>query len=224
MRDWIKVIVLVLLPINAWLATTAYLRWQNQKFLRECRQRELKGKESVHRFIREMLGLREGYRLQYPFPYPAQILGPPPPVGQGVPVLFLNISTRANKEIWDLAIKEALEASPSLHVVLLHERFFALGGLSKVQELLREFPRARLSVLSGERWVRGVFGQGFLKGSLLLFLCDGQGIVRAIVTYPERKDFKDWGEEVAYWRPNLHQAVKRALEKFFGKPSEVKGR
>jgi len=220
MRDWLKLIVLILLPVNAWLAMTVYLRWQKQKFLEESRQRELTGKEAVHRFLREeILGLKEGHRLRYPFPYPAQLLGPLPPIGQGIAVLLLNLSTRADKEIWDSAIKEALEVSPSLHILLLYERRQGSEKPSEIQELLREFPSSRLSAVIGERWVREVFGQGFLGGGILLVLCDGQGVIRVIVPYPEWKEFKTWEEEIAYWRPKLHQTVKRALEKFFGKPS-----
>jgi len=43
------------------------------------------------------------------------------PIGKGIPILFLNIATCADGEIWDLAIKEALKASHHLHVVLVHE-------------------------------------------------------------------------------------------------------
>ncbi len=151
MRDWLKVVVLILLPVNAWLATTVYLRWQKQKFLEECRQRELTGREVVHRFVREkVIGLKEGNRLRYPFPYPAQLLGPPPPVGQGVGVLFLNLSTRADKEIWGPAIKEALKASSLLHIALLHETHRGLRRPSGVQRLLREFHSPCLSAIIGE--------------------------------------------------------------------------
>jgi hypothetical protein len=216
MRDWLKLIVLILLPVNAWLATTVYLRWQKQKFLEESRRREFTGKEAVHRFLREeILGLKEGHRLRYPFPYPSQLLGPPPPIGQGIAVLLLNLSTRADKEIWDSAIKEALEASSSLHILLLYERRQGSEKLSKIQELLREFPSSRLSAVIGERWVREVFGQGFLGGGVLLVLCDGQGVIRVIVPYPERKEFKTWEDESAYWRTKLHKAVKKVVDEFF---------
>jgi hypothetical protein len=48
--------------------------------------------------------------------------------------------------------------------------------------------------------------------------------VRAVEPYPDLKLSPSWEEEVKDWRPKLHQAVKRALEKFFGKPSGKQGR
>jgi len=226
--DWFKLIVLILLPINAWLAVHFYIYHQKQKALslRENLKAELSEEARVRQIIHKWFGFKEGQSIRYPFHPSALVFGSHPPVGMGTPILFLNISTRADKEIWDLAIKEALKASPYLHVVLVHEMWRGLSKPSKIQELIKGFNNPRLSALVGERWVRQLFGQGFIEGegAILLILCDGQGVIRAIVPYPERKEFKTWEEEVAYWRPKLQQAVKRALEKFYGKPSGAQGR
>jgi hypothetical protein len=222
-QDWLKVIVLILLPINAWLAVHFYLYQQKQRALslRESLKAELNEEVRIRQIIHKWFGFKEGQPIRYPFHPSVLVFGSHPPVGKGIPILFLNIATRADKEIWDLAIKEALKASPHLHVTLVHEMRRGFGKPSKIQELMKEFDNPRLCALVGERWVRQLFGQGFIEGegAILLILCDGQGVIRVIVPYPERKEFKTWEEEVAYWRPKLHQAVKRALEKFFGKPS-----
>lgn len=219
--DWLKVVVLILLPINAWLGVHFYLNWQKQKVFRENLRAELKREAKTRRILLEWFGFKEGQSFPYPFPYPAWVLGNPPPVKRGFPVLFLNIATRADKEIWGPAIKEALNASPYLYVVLIHELRRglpkSLSDPSKIQALLREFNHPRLSALIGEAWVRGVFGQGFIEGGILLVLCDGQGIIRAVESYPERKAFQTWEEEVEYWRTKFQQAVKNVLEKFFPK-------
>jgi len=224
--DWLKVIILILLPINAWLAVHFYLYHQKQRALslRESLKAELSEEARVRQIIHNWFGFKEGQLIRYPFHPSALVFGSHPPVGRGIPILFLNISTRADREIWDLAIKEALNASRYLHVALVHEIGFSKP--SKIQELMKGFNNPRLCALVGERWVRQLFGQGFLEGekAILLILCDGQGIIRAIVPYPERKEFKTWEEQVAYWRPKLHQAVKNALEKFYGKPLGTQGR
>ncbi len=218
-RDWLKVIVLILLPVNAWLAVHFYLHQQKQRAVRESQKVELREEARVRHVIREWFGIKEGQPIRYPFHPSALVLKSHPPIGKGIPILFLNIATRADKEIWDLAIKEALNASPHLHVVLVHEMWRRFSDPSKIQALLQSFNHPRLSALVGERWVRELFGQGFIEGdgAILLILCDGQGIIRAIEAYPERKVFQSWEEEVEYWRPKLHQVVKRVLDKFFPK-------
>ncbi len=52
---------------------------------------------------------------------------------------------------------------------------------------------------------------------ILAFLCDGNGIVRAVEPYPPLKISPDWQEQVADWRPKLHQGIKKMLDKFFPK-------
>jgi hypothetical protein len=51
-------------------------------------------------------------------------------------------------------------------------------------------------------------------------------MVRVIVieSYPQLKFSSEWHEEVKDWRPKLQQAVKRALERFYGKLPEAQGR
>ncbi len=69
-------------------------------------------------------------------------------------------------------------------------------------------------------WVHGVFGS--YDDGILLVLCDGNGVVRAIEPYPNLKRSPSLKDEVADWRPKLHQAVKKVLDKFFPK-SPYKG-
>lgn len=71
------------------------------------------------RYFQERLGIKEGQRLRYPFPYPASFIGNSPPVGQGYPVLFINVAWIPDPEVWQPVISEALNAFPYLHVVLI---------------------------------------------------------------------------------------------------------
>ncbi|MCS7188060.1 MAG: hypothetical protein RMK89_14080, partial [Armatimonadota bacterium] len=87
----------------------------------------------------------------------------------------------------------------------------------KLREMLKHFQNHhRLSILMGE-WVRRAFGGEF---GIFAILCDGSGVVRIVEPYPELKISPHWGEEVADWRPKLHQAVKKVLDKFFPKEKE----
>jgi hypothetical protein len=212
-RDWLKVIVLILVPANAWLLVFYYLHRQRQTAIysiHDSRQYVQEYSVIRHHF-REKWGLQIGRRLT--IPYPSEFIGPSPPFRQGYPTCFLYISGLVVPEVWEPAIFEALKASPYLHVVLLYS---AEGGKDSIRQMVQKFKNPRLSALIGN-WIHGAFGS--YEDGILLVLCDGEGIVRAIEPYPKLKVSPFQEEEVKDWRPKLHQAVKRALEKFFGKPS-----
>ncbi len=213
-REWLKVIVLILLPINAWLGVFYYLHWQRQKALWEVLQPVPQEATVVVRHFQERHDFKVGRRLPYPFPYPTRLIGNPPSVGQGYPVLFVNISWIAAHEVWEPALTEALNASPYLQVVLLY-RNEGVVDWKPITEMIQKLNSPRLSVLVGGGWMRSMFGTE-LNGTLLI-LCDGQGIIRSIEPYPELKISPYWEEEVKDWRPKLHQAVKKGLDKFFPK-------
>lgn len=209
--DWLKVIVLVLLPINAWLGMFYYLRWQRQKAIHSIHDPKYFSSEEaivLHHF-QEKLGLKVGQPFNPLYPY--TFIGSPPPFRQGYPVCFLHIAGLAVPEVWEPAIFEALEASPHLYVVLLHS---AEGDLASVRQIVRRFENPRLSALVGN-WVPGILGS--YREGILLILCDGRGIVRALEPYPPLKVSPSLEEEVADWRPKLQQAVKKVLDKFFPK-------
>ncbi len=209
-REWAKVVVLILLPINAWLFVFLYLNHQKAKYL-EASHGELMFKDEigVSEFLREKYGIRVGQRLLLPLSKP--FIGSPPSVGQGYPICFINISGLALPEIWEPAIVEALKSSPHLYVVLLHP---SDGDLASVREMVQKIGNSRLSgVLLGP----GERALGHYRGGVLLILCDGNGIVRAVEPYPPLKISPHLEEEVADWRPKLHQAVKKVLDKFFPK-------
>jgi len=228
-KDWFKVIVLILAPVNAWLCVLYYLHWQKRG--------RVEPSVAIYRFntavrvthFAEKWGIKEGQRLVYPFPIgntPSLFLGVPPPIGQGRPVLFLNISRITSEEVWRPALQEALAFSPPLHIVLLFDTRENSGeeferDVKRLREMLNRFPSRRISAIAGD-WIGTAFG-GFL-GGVLAFLCDGEGIVRAVQFYPDLKLSPSWEDEVKDWRPKLHQAVKRALEKFYSKPSGTQGR
>ena len=228
-KDWFKVIVLILAPVNAWLGVLYYLHWQKRG--------RVEPSVAIYRFntvvrvthFAEKWGIKEGRRLVYPFPIgntPSLFLGVSPPIGQGCPVLFLNISRITSEEVWRPALQEALAFSPPLHIVLLFDTRESSGeeferDVKRLREMLNRFPSRRISAIAGD-WIGTAFG-GFL-GGVLAFLCDGEGIVRAVQFYPDLKLSPSWEDEVKDWRPKLHQAVKRALEKFYGKPSGTQGR
>lgn len=218
--DWLKVIVLVLLPVNAWLGVFYYLHWQREKALREMYPKAFQETAITVHYSQRRLGIEEGKRLVYPFPFPAKLIGKPPPFGQGYPVVFLNISWIASLEVWEPTIQEILNASPYLHVVLLYRKSKTLSeGFKPIMGIVQAFNNPRLSVLysegeGGDSWMLNFFGSE--QTGFLLFLCDGRGIVRHIEPYPKLKVSRYWKEEVSDWRPKLHQAVKKVLDKFFG--------
>ncbi len=214
-RDWLKVIVLVLLPINAWLGVFHYLHWHRQKALREIPKHTQQVMAKMVRYSYERHGIKEGQKLRYPFPYPITLIGNPPPVGQGAPVLFVNISWIAAYEVWQPAIQEALNASPYLHVALLYCKPEGID-LKPIRKMIQQFNHPRLSAFVGGFWMATVFGNEW-NGGFLLFLCDGSGIVRAIEPYPDLKVSPHWKDELADWRPKLHQAVKKVLDEFLPK-------
>lgn len=220
-RDWLKVIILILVPVNAWLGVLYYLHWQKRgrgEFVETFR---FYTALRVTHFA-EKWGIKEGQRLVYPFPVgntPTLFLGVSPPVGQGRPVLFLNICRITSEEVWRPALQEALASSPSLHIVLLFDTGESSGekferNVKRLREMLNRFPSNRISAIAGD-WIGTVFG-GFL-GGILAFLCDGEGIVRAVQLYPDLKLSPIWEDDVKDWQPKLQQAVKKALHKFFQK-------
>ncbi len=193
--------------------------WEEQRREKEARRLQLLY------FQQRRFGLKEGMVLRFPLPYITvdRIVGVLPPVGRGVPVLFLNISWIAEHEVWEPAISEALKASPHLHIALLYsvdlrrpnpkdpkegERLF-----KHAVEFWRKLSSSRISLLASSDWYKVV---GHTEG-ILLILCDERGIIRKIEQYPELKFFPYWAEEVADWRQKLHRAVKKVLDEFFPK-------
>jgi hypothetical protein len=221
--NWLKIIVLILLPINAWLSVFYYLNWQRKRDL----QKEFSERVSEYTRLRVIFvqdRIKLGQRLHYPFPFRFIYFGNIPSIGKGFPILFVNISPIKELELWQPIIQEALNTSTLLHVILL----FPLVDFKKDKESLKEIQRLmmqlqhpRLSGIAGPG-VNTTFG-GYPEG-IFLVLCDGQGIVRAVEPFPKLKISPYWEEEIEDWRPKLHQAVKRALEKFYGKPSGTQGR
>lgn len=95
--DWLKVILLVIIPVNAWVGVLYYLNQQKKKVEWEYpsittirRSTELR---VAH--IAEKFGIREGKRLVYPFPIgKAETLYfgyPPHLLGKGVPCCSLTL-------------------------------------------------------------------------------------------------------------------------------------
>jgi len=222
---WVKVIALISLPINAWLGVFYYLHWQRKKafmfYRSEAYFKEVTALRLRH--VHDIIAIKEGQRLNYPFPYRSVLLGTYPPLNRGSPVLFLNISWIAKHEIWEQIITDILNTSPDLYLVLMYypETEIKEGrvvlNLSPLYELMRRFNHPRLSAVAGE-WVFTLFGN-HVQGTLLI-LCDGNGTIRAIEPYPQLKISPYWEEEVADWRPKLHQAIKKVLDKFFPKKQE----
>jgi len=224
-KDWMKVIILILLPINTWAGIFYYLHWQRKKALeRRLSEEYLREIASLRLgYISESLNIKVGQRLNYPFPYRSVLIGKSPPFGQGSPILFLNISWIAEREIWESIIKDILKISSNLYVVLLYQPDYKIEknkiflNLAPIYKMINHFNHPRLSAIAGE-WILTVFGNQF-QGTLLI-LCDGNGIIRAIEPYPPLKTSPYWHEEVADWRPKLHQAVKKVLDSFFRKRSK----
>lgn len=71
MKDWTKVIVCILLPINAWLCVLLCLYHQEAKY-REASHGELIRKDEmiVARFLREKYGVQIGQQLRLLLPRP----------------------------------------------------------------------------------------------------------------------------------------------------------
>lgn len=213
-REWLKVIALILVPLNAWLGVLFYLRWQQKVALEYPAEESLKEiLQARVSYFQDFFGIKEGQFLRYPFPYHYRLYGNPPPFGKGMPVLFLNISWIAEAEIWQPAIYDALKI-PNLHVVLLH---WHDGRLEPIEEMMSRLNHPRLSAIVGF-WVQTVFGTEHY--GILLILCDASGVVRAVEPYPSLRISPTWEEEVSNWRPKLHQAVKKVLDKFFPKEGE----
>jgi len=216
-RDWIKILVLILLPINAWLFQFYYQRWRWILMYQEGEQRTEEIQNMIYDFFRERFGrsIKEGYPLR--FPIITHVFGKYPPIGQGFPVLFLYIDWCCEVEVWDLAVQEALQADPKLFVVLLYQDGKEKERLAKQmwEELTKQFKTDRLSVLVSPYWGKS---WGTMRHGTLAVICDGQGIVRVIEPYPILKYSPFWHEEVADWRPKFQQAVKKVLNKFFRQP------
>ncbi|MEZ8218610.1 hypothetical protein B0813_002147 [Candidatus Fervidibacteria bacterium JGI MDM2 SSWTFF-3-K9] len=234
-RDWLKLVVLILLPINAWLCLFYYQkRWRWVRMYIEGHQREQETMAMKLEYLRKRQGwlIKEGLPLR--FPHIDQVIGKFPPIGRGIPVLFLYISWCAEPEVWDLAVKEALQVNPTLHVALLHDLPTTYKDNREVidtkrlplarqlwEKFTKKFQTDRISVLTSRDWWKA---WGNMEIGILAVICDGRGIVRAIEPYPPLGLSAYWHEEVKDWRPKLHQAVKNALEKFYGKPSGTQGR
>lgn len=86
--------------------------------------------------------------------------------------------------------------------------------MENVKGFLQSSNSPRFSVLLGGDWIHGVFGA---QMGILLFLCDGQGIVRHVEPYPKLKFPASQDDVASDWQPKLHQAVKKVLDKFFPK-------
>jgi len=226
-REWLKVIVLLLVPINAWLGMVYYLHWQRWKTFSYRLHQSEQERANVVRYLREKHGLnfKVGQPIPYPFPYPVHLVGRLPPVGRGQPVIFLNISWIASLEVWEPTVKEILSFSPPLHLVLLYRQPEGLDD-RHIREMVQKLKSPYVSALVGRvregDWMGRFFDAEVDR--VLLILCDGKGIIRHVEYYPELRLSPYWHEEVKDWRPKLHQAVKRALEKFYGKPSGTQGR
>jgi len=229
-RDWLKLAVLILLPINAWLCVFYYQkRWNWARMYVEGYRRDLEAENMRLNYLRERHGwlIKQGLPLR--FPHIDQITGKFPPIGRGIPVLFLYISWCVEPEVWEPAVEEALQANPNLHIALLYDLPITFKNNKEVvdtkrlslskqlwEKFTKQFQTDRISILTSRDWWKA---WGDMRSGTLAVVCDGQGIVRVIEPYPPLRFSAFWHEEVSDWRPKLHQAVKRALEKFFGKPS-----
>ncbi len=117
--EWLTLVVLILLPVNAWLWVLYYLHQQRK----EPNPMEGYGEYVAFRvsITKEKWGIKEVQKLVYPFPVKGQttLFGVQPPVGRGYPALFINISWITEPEVFKPVVQEALGASPILHIVLL---------------------------------------------------------------------------------------------------------
>ncbi len=212
-RDSLKVALLVLLPLNTWLGVFLYLHWQREAALRQARVISHQEATAVRfAYFQKRFNVLEGQKLQYPWPYPTRLIGVSPPIGKGVPVLFLNIGWMAIPEVWSPIIDELLRSASSLHLVLLYYQ-----SPYNIETMWRKIAHPRVSILVGD-WISTVFGNEL--GGMLLIFCDGEGVVRAIESFPVLKHSPSWDEEIKDWRPKLHRAVKKVLNEFFPKQSQ----
>jgi len=223
--DWLKLLVLILLPINAWFGVLYYQKWRWSQMYGEWFRREDEVRGMLLKYLGERWGLREGVPLRLP-PL-KQVIGKFPPLGQGVPVLFIYISWCAEPEVWEPAVEEALKYDPSLHIALLHD-FPTTSKNAQIvvdterlplarklwERFTEQFKTDRISVLTSLEWGK-VWGD--MRVGTLAVVCDGRGIIRVIEPYPPLLFSAFWHVEVKDWRPKLRQAVKRALDKFYGK-------
>ena len=234
-RDWLKLVVLILIPINAWLGLIYYQkRWRWVNMYLEGERREQETQTALLNYLRERRGwvIKEGLPLR--FSSTVQLIGKYPPLGRGVPVLFLYISWCAEPEVWEPAVEEAVKTDPTLHIALLHDLPTTFKDGRQIidtkrfplarqlwEKFTKRFQTDRISVLVSEGWWKG---WGNMRSGTLAVVCDGRGMIRVVEPYPPLRFSAFWHEEVKDWRPKLQQAVKRALEKFYGKPSGAQGR
>ncbi len=215
-RDWIKVILLVLIPLSTWLIVLYQqkTRWRKMWMKGESRNNALMSLKKE--YIRKTrFKIQTGLRMPNAFPFPVKRIGNPVALGLGKPVLFLSISWIAEPEVWELAIDEALKSNPNLQVVLLYD--YAIPepeALKLATTMWHKWNNHRISILMSPSWYK-VFGN--TQDGILAVFCDERGIIRHIEPYPSLKVSPYWADEVADWRPKLHQAVKKVLDKFFPK-------
>ncbi|MDW8030135.1 MAG: hypothetical protein RMK94_17290, partial [Armatimonadota bacterium] len=164
---------------------------------------------------------RTRFRIQFGAQMPnifafAKWVGSPIVLGTGRPTLFLHIAWIAEPEVWKLAIDEALNSNPNLQIILLYD--YAMMPEKKAFELANnmwhKWNNHRISISMSPTWYK-VFGD--IHSGILAVFCDEKGVVRHIEPYPHLRVSPYWSEEVADWRPKLHQAVKKVLDKFFTK-------
>lgn len=224
-REWLKLLVLILIPVNAWLCLLYYQKWRWVKMYQEGELRDREIEVLRLKYFRERRWLiKEGQRF-VKFPPIAQAIGKLPPVGQGVPILFLYISWCAEPEVWELAVEEALKAHPNLHIALLHDLPITFKDNKMLidtkqlplarklwENLTKKFKTDRISVLTSLWWGSAL---GTMRAGILAIVCDEKGIIQIVEHYPPLRFSAYWKDEVADWRPKLQQAVKKVLDKFF---------
>ncbi|MCS7187974.1 MAG: hypothetical protein RMK89_13625, partial [Armatimonadota bacterium] len=196
------------------LAVLFYLHLQKKWIYRQWMAEEIREEAVISKYMQETHGLKIGQIFRLSLPH--QFIGSPPPLGRGYPVCFLNIGAGISKEIWWPSINEALKASPFLHVVLVFypPPFERRWDWRPVSQFIQNLGNSRVSAIIGNWQLGRLWGQP-MAGGILLVLCDGKGVIQAIEPYPHLKISPNWEEEVADWRPKLHQAVKKVLDKFF---------
>ncbi|MEZ8218270.1 hypothetical protein B0813_001807 [Candidatus Fervidibacteria bacterium JGI MDM2 SSWTFF-3-K9] len=183
-RDWLKLVVLILIPINAWLCVFYYQkRWRWVRMYLEGAKRDQEIQTMQLNYLRERRGwsIREGLPLR--FPAIAQVIGKFPPIGRGVPVLFLYISWCAEPEVWELAVEETLKTDPTLHIALLYDlpTTYKDGKLvidtkrlplarQLWEKFTKQFQTDRISVLTSWEWSKVL---GAMRSGILAVVCDG---------------------------------------------------
>lgn len=212
--DWLKVMVCILLSINTWLIVIFYLHHKRERLRQELLLRQLMDQTVVTKFMQKSYGLQVGQSFRVSIPH--TFIGSPPPLGQGYPVCFLHIGASFDEKVWESAITEALGVSPNLYVVLIcHPPPYEMQwDWRPVRQFIQNVGNPRLSALVGNWQLFNIWGQPN-TGGILLVLCDGNGIIRAVEPYPNLKISPNWEEEVKDWQSKLHQVVKKVLDKFF---------